>query len=77
MGDRRFNLQGKGLYIDPDNQLYCEMKFVDDSGFFSKKKRAFADEISGDIVKVTHSFVTKFMAASDDKKPSPDKTEIV
>ena len=43
MGDRRINLIDRGYYMDQGNQIYCEMKFIDEGGFFSKKKRQFID----------------------------------
>ena len=63
VGDRRINLIERGYYVDQKNNLYCEMKFVDDGGFFSKKKRNFIDELSGTIVRVKPGFITKFMKA--------------
>ena len=77
VGDRRFNIKGKGLYIDKKNNYFCEMKFQDDGGFFNKKKRTYLDELTGDILKVRESFTAKFLSAPGNNKPSPGKSDIV
>ena len=62
--------------MDAKNNLFCELKLEEDKGFFSKKKRNYLDEISGEVVKVSNKFVKKFLEAKPGKSPCPDKGDI-
>jgi hypothetical protein len=75
VGDRRFNIKGKGVYLDQGNCFFCEMKF--ESGGFWGSKREFIDQIDGEVLKVRSEFVSKYMDAPVDKKPSPSSADVV
>ena len=49
--------------------MFCELKFEDDGGFFSKKKRNYADEIEGELVRVKEDFMKKIKNPDDLKTP--------
>lgn len=44
-GDRLFHYIGKTFIIDSKNKLFCYLKFEDDSGFFSKNKWTYKDQL--------------------------------
>lgn len=70
MGDRRFNINGKGYYVDLKNGLYCEMKVENSGGLFSKKKSEFIDTLEGEICRVKPEFLSKFVSQPLSDKPS-------
>lgn len=69
-------MKDRGIYADIKNNYFCEMK-MESGGFFGKKKRDFVDQIDGDIMRVKSEFMKKFIAAPNDKKPSPSQSDIV
>ena len=44
VGERGFNVKGKGIYFDTKNCLFAEMKVENAGGLWGKKKE-FVDEI--------------------------------
>ena len=59
-GDRLFNFIGKTYIVDSKNKLFCSLNFEDESGFFSKNKWKYKDQIEGYIYKVTDGFIRRF-----------------
>ena len=52
VGDRKFQFKDKGYYFDQENNLFGEMSFEDASGFFSKEKWKYRDQVEGQILTV-------------------------
>ena len=60
--------------MDIKNNLFLELKFTSDEGFFSKKKWEFIDQIEGELLKVTPAFMQKFLQTRD-KTPAKNDIE--
>ncbi len=77
MGDRKFRFKGKTYVVDSKNRLFCAINFEDSSGMFSKSKWQFSDQIDGEIVRVTESFIRSFFESKDGKDAiCPGKKDI-
>lgn len=73
MGDIKYNFKGKSFFMDEKHGLFCEMKMEESGGYFSKKKRDFMDQISGEICKVDAGFLMNYMKS----KASPAANNIM
>ena len=62
-------MKGRGVCLDKENNLFCELKFESGGGFFSGKKWEFSDQMEGSIIQVKPDFMKKFLA-SPDKVPA-------
>lgn len=61
IGDRKYRYKDRMYVYDAKNCLYSEILFEDpEAGFFSKGKWSHADQIGGQIVRVTPEFIRKF-----------------
>ena len=67
MGERKFRFRGKTFVVDSKNRLFCAINFEDPSGMFSKTKWEFNDQMDGEIVRVTDSFIRSFFESKDGK----------
>ena len=74
-GDRSYNFKGKGYILDMKNNLYGEIRFQDNGGFFGKKKLEYDDEVKGEVYKVKNSFFNNFI--NSDKRSGPTNQQII